>query len=93
MLVAGVDRFNQLVDEALDPPLAQAVGLFLEYFQEVSINEFEDQIQLSLPAKGLLQLHNVAIRVPEHSEDLDLSQGCFPNYLAVVRLLKLLNRD
>lgn len=64
---------SYLEDVAPNKVRGQAIGLFLEDFQQVLLDVFKDQVQLPLAPKRLLQAHNVGLL--QHAQDLDLAQS------------------
>lgn len=51
--VEVVDCLEQLVDEEFDALAVEAIGLFLEDFEQVAIHEFEYEVQSTLALEGL----------------------------------------
>lgn len=57
--VAILNRANELEHDERDGLRVYAAGKHLQNLEEILIDEFEDQIQLALASKGLLELHDV----------------------------------
>ena len=54
-----------------------------------SVTSYE--IQLPLPSKRLLQLHDVFL--PQHPQHFDFTESSFSYYIIIFRLFELLNRN
>merc|ERR1719171_2918396 len=72
MSVAVIDRAHELPGQEAHRLEVHPVGVCLQDLEEALLDELEDEVELPLAPKCLLQLHNVL--VAKHPEDLHLPQ-------------------
>lgn len=71
LLVEVLNSSKQLEDEEPNAFSAEAIWLFFKDLQQVSVHEFEDQVELSLPARKILVSYEVNLPFErlEHPHD------------------------
>ena len=70
---------EQLVHEQSDHIRRQAIGGFLQHFQQVVLDVLKDQVDDAFFAEGFLEFDDVGVF--EQFEDFDLSHGGLFDYL------------
>lgn len=64
----------------------QAVRVVLQDLEKVLLHVLEDEVELPFSSKGFLETHNVGM--PQHTEYLDLPQGCLLDNLVILCIHK-----